>query len=83
MTTRAANPWLAHAGSLRATLAAMALFALVVLGGALTDGPWTAAIAGAIALLSANLLAAIVLHPAFWCCWPRSGGCCRSTAASS
>lgn len=50
----------AHAGSLRATLALMALLAAVAL--ASPRWPWLAA---AIGLLAVNLAAAVVVHPAF------------------
>lgn len=54
------HPFIAHAGSLRSTLALFALLGAVVL---LRPALWP--LAGVIALLACNLLAALVLHPAF------------------
>ncbi len=60
MSTRA---WIAHVGSLRSTLALMALLALAVFAGQVQERLGAPALALAMALLSANLLAALVVHP--------------------
>ena len=56
---------LAHFGSLRSTLACMALLALAVLGGAVSGVPTALALGLAMALLALNLAAALVVHPVF------------------
>ena len=56
---------LAHFGSLRTTLACMGLLAVVVAAGLAGHGVLVSALAIALGLLALNLLAALVLHPAF------------------
>lgn len=56
---------LAHFGSLRTTLACMGLLAVVVAAGLVGDGVFASALATALGLLALNLVAALVLHPAF------------------
>jgi hypothetical protein len=55
----------AHLGSLRSTLAWLALLAAVVLAAQVSGPWWTAGLALVLAGLGVNLLAAIVVHPAF------------------
>ena len=54
---------LAHFGSLRTTLAGMALLGLAVAAGLVADTPVAPALAVAIGLLALNLVAALVVHP--------------------
>ena len=56
---------LAHLGSLRTTLIFLAVLALAVAVGILGDGVYGPALAASMVLLSGNLLAAMVMHPAF------------------
>lgn len=56
---------LAHFGSLRTTLASMGLLAVAVSAGLVGDGVVVSALAISLGLLAVNLLAALVLHPAF------------------
>ena len=56
---------IAHFGSLRSTLALLVLLAAVVLGGSVSGNAFGVGVALVIALLSLNLLAALVVHPAF------------------
>ena len=56
---------IAHFGSLRTTLALLALLAAVVLAGSTMSEVSGAALLGCFALLGVNLLAALVVHPAF------------------
>lgn len=56
---------LAHFGSLRTTLACMGLLAVAVAAGLFGDGVFVSALAIALGLLTLNLVAALVLHPAF------------------
>lgn len=56
---------LAHFGSLRTTLACLGLLAVAVAAGLVGGGVLVPALAVALGLLSINLLAALVLHPAF------------------
>ncbi|MCU0941823.1 MAG: hypothetical protein MUE35_04680 [Hydrogenophaga sp.] len=56
---------LAHFGSLRTTLACLALLAAAVAAGLVGDGVSALALTLAIALLVVNLLAAMVMHPSF------------------
>ncbi|MCW5666191.1 MAG: cytochrome c biogenesis protein ResB [Piscinibacter sp.] len=55
---------LAHLGSLRATLAWLALLALVVLAGRVVQAGWAYALGAVLAALALNLLAALAVHPA-------------------
>lgn len=65
MKPRTPHAVLAHFGSLRSTLAGMALLAAAVLAGQVEGLPGGAAMTLAIGLLAINLLAALVVHPAF------------------
>ena len=56
---------LAHFGSLRTTLVCLALLAAAVAAGLVGGGVLVPALAVAIGLLALNLMAALVLHPAF------------------
>ena len=56
---------LAHFGSLRTTLVGMALLGAAVFAGQIAEGLGAPALVAAMALLSLNLLAALVVHPAF------------------
>lgn len=56
---------IAHFGSLRSTLALLGLFAAVVLGGSVSGTAFGLGVGLVIVLLSLNLLAALVVHPAF------------------
>ena len=56
---------IAHIGSLRSTLAGMALLALAVLAGQVAAPLLGLMLAVALAALAANLVAALVVHPAF------------------
>jgi hypothetical protein len=55
----------AHFGSLRTTLVCMALLGAAVATGLVGGTVWVPALALAIGLLALNLLAALVMHPAF------------------
>lgn len=55
----------AHFGSLRTTLVCLALLAAAVATALTGDGVWAVALVAAVVLLSLNLVAALVLHPAF------------------
>lgn len=57
--------WIAHFGSLRSALACMALLGAAVLAGALPGVPAAWALGSALALLTGNMAAALVVHPAF------------------
>lgn len=61
----AARALIAHFGSLRTTLAGMALLGAAVFAGQIAEGLGAPALVAAMALLSLNLLAALVVHPAF------------------
>jgi cytochrome c biogenesis protein ResB len=63
--TLATRALLAHFGSLRTTLVCMALLGAAVFAGQIAEGLGTPALVAAMALLSLNLLAALVVHPAF------------------
>jgi ResB-like family len=65
MKLRTPHAVLAHFGSLRSTLAGMGLLAAAVLAGQIEGLPSGAALSLAIGLLALNLLAALVVHPAF------------------
>ncbi len=65
MKQRPRHAVLAHVGSLRSTLAGLALLAAAVLAGQVDGLPGGAAMTLAIGLLALNLLAALVVHPAF------------------
>ncbi len=56
---------IAHFGSLRTTLAGMALLGVAVLAGTLPGVPAALVLAGALGLLTLNLATALVVHPAF------------------
>jgi cytochrome c biogenesis protein len=56
---------IAHLGSLRSTLGWMALLGLVVLAGQAVATGWTIVLSIALGGLGVNLLAALVVHPAF------------------
>lgn len=62
MSTRAV---VAHIGSLRSTLALLALLGLAVFAGQAVEALGAPALTAAMALLSLNLVAALVVHPAF------------------
>lgn len=57
--------WLAHFGSLRSTLVLLALLGAVVLAGTTLAAPLAAPLLVVMAALAVNLLAALVVHPAF------------------
>ena len=57
--------WIAHLGSLRSTLALLGLLALAVAAGLWREALGTPALVIAMGLLSLNLAAALVVHPAF------------------
>ena len=59
------RPLIAHIGSLRSTLALMALLGAAVFVGQIAEVLGAPALALAMALLALNLVAAIVVHPAF------------------
>ena len=56
--------WLAHFGSLRATLATMGLVAAVLVARIVTDELWGWALAIGFVAMAANLVVALVVHPA-------------------
>jgi cytochrome c biogenesis protein len=60
-----ARSLIAHVGSLRSTLALMALLGAAVFAGQLQEALGAPALTLAMALLSLNLVAALVVHPAF------------------
>lgn len=64
-TTALPRALVAHFGSLRTTLVGLALLAAAVASGAVGGRVVPVALGGAIVLLAFNLLAALVLHPAF------------------
>jgi len=65
MTTRPVYALAAHVGSLRSTLVLLMLLAAVVLCGSAFASAFAALLGAALALLALNLLAALVVHPAF------------------
>ena len=65
MKQRTPHAVLAHFGSLRSTLAGMGLLAAAVLAGQVEGLPGGVLLVLAIGLLALNLLAALVVHPAF------------------
>lgn len=60
-----ANRWIAHFGSLRSTLALLGLLALAVAAVLWREALGTPTLVLAMGLLSLNLAAALVVHPAF------------------
>ena len=56
---------IAHFGSLRTTLVGMALLGVAVLAGTVSDVPTGVALTLAIGALAFNLMAALIVHPAF------------------
>jgi cytochrome c biogenesis protein len=60
-----ARALIAHVGSLRSTLALLGLLALAVFAGQVQERLGAPALALAMTLLSLNLLAALIVHPAF------------------
>lgn len=60
-----ARSLVAHVGSLRSTLALLGLLGLAVFAGQAVEALGAPALAVAMALLSLNLVAALVVHPAF------------------
>lgn len=60
-----ARAWIAHLGSLRSTLALMGLLGLATFAGQLAEVLGAPALTLAMTLLSVNLVAALVVHPAF------------------
>ncbi len=60
-----ARSLIAHVGSLRSTLALMALLGLAVFAGQVAEVLGAPALTLAMALLALNLIAALVVHPAF------------------